>query len=49
MKTIDQVNPQLRDEALKLLDRIIDKDGQILQAELTKAKLVMENLEASLH
>jgi hypothetical protein len=49
MKTIDQVNPILRDEALKCLDDIIDKDGQISQIELTRAKLVLENLEANLH
>lgn len=49
MKTIDQINPKLRDEALKLLADVIDKDGQISQTELTKAKLVLENFEASLH
>lgn len=49
MKTIDQVNPKLRNEALKLLNGVIDKDGQISQVELTRAKLVLENLEANLH
>lgn len=49
MKSIWEVDTRLRDKALKLLDKTIDKDGQISESELNKAKLAIENFEACLH